>query len=319
MKILLASSIDDAARSELERHHDVVSKVGVGVDELSSLIADRDVLVFRSGVDVTDDVLKAAPNLRLIIRAGSGLDNIDLTTAKDLGVSVVRIPDPSARAVAEFTFALILALARQVALGDRLVRRGRWPKVDLSGTLLEGQTLGVLGAGNIGSVVCELGAVWGMEVLGFVTELPARLRPRLLRPGVDLVEMSTLASQADFLTIHVPLNTSTKGLIDATFIDGMKDSAYLINTSRGGIVDENALYDALTEGRLKGAALDVHENEGEGIVPRLAELPNVVLTPHIGAMADQTQHQIGNRILELLEAFQAGRLEAEVRITERVV
>ena len=153
---------------------------------------------------------------------------------------------------------------------------GLWPKAELSGALLEGQTLGVLGAGNIGSVVCELGAAWGMNVLGYVTEVPERLRSRLYRPGVHLVDLETLVSEADILTIHVPLVESTHHLVDASFIARMKDSAFLINTSRGKVIDETALVEALTNGQLGGAALDVHEQEGEGIVSLLSEFPNVV-------------------------------------------
>lgn len=320
MKVLLASPIDPHAIAVLEQRYDVRHAMKAEPAGLMDAIVGRESVVLRSGVQLTADVLRAADELALIVRAGSGLDNIDLEVARDRGIRVVRIPGMSAPPVAEFTFALLLALARKVTLADRLLREGHWPKPELGGALLHGKTLGVIGVGNIGGLVGQMGAAWGMRVLGSVDAPNDSVTQNLLGRGIMLADNDRVLSESDFVCLHVPLDTSTRHLIGRKELARMKPGSMLINMARGGVVDEAALYEALTTGgHVVGAALDVHEREGEGTISPFAELDNVVLTPHIGAMAQDSQRLIGDRVVEVLDAYGRGELDAEVRDGERVL
>lgn len=313
MKILIASSIDPGAITALEQEHDVIRAFNADTEHLRAAAADREVIVFRSGVQLSEHVLDGAPNLQLLLRAGSGLDNVDVAAATRRSVEVVRVPGSSAQPVAEFTFALLLCLVRKVAMADRLLRQGHWPKAQLGGPLLTGRTLGIVGAGRIGSRVGELGAAWGMRVIGCVADVTPAVQAGLAARGITLASFDTVVAEADFLCLHVPLDEVTRHMIDARVLSQMKHGSYLINVARGGLVDEVALYPELTEGgRLLGAALDVHEREGEGTQSPFADLPNVVLTPHIGAMALDSQRLIGQRVVELVSAHQKGHLLQEL-------
>jgi phosphoglycerate dehydrogenase-like enzyme len=320
MKVLLASAIDPAAVAVLEQRYDVTHALKSEPAGLMDAVADRETVVLRSGVQITADVMAAADELRLLVRAGSGLDNIDLAYARRRDIRVVRIPGMSAPPVAEFTFALLLALARRVTLADRLLREGHWPKPQLGGPLLHGKTLGIIGAGAIGGLVGQMGAAWGMRVLGSVAAPNESVAQQLLGRGITLADNEQVLAQSDFVSLHVPLDETTWHLIGADELALMKPGSMLVNMARGGVVDEVALYRALTGGgNVAGAALDVHEAEGEGTVSPFAELDNVVLTPHIGAMALDSQRLIGARVVELLDAYHHGQLDAEVRDGEHVV
>ena len=317
MNILLLSSIASSAIDALSERHDVVCGFDGGLD-LEAALGDRDVVIFRSGVALSAVELDWAPKLELIIRAGSGFDNIDLDHCTRRGIRVARIPGPSAQAVAEFTFGLVLALGRRIVEADRKVRRGEWPKRTLGGSLLVGKTLGIVGAGNIGGRVGRLGSAWGMRVVGCVDPTLDVASPDIAVEGVTMQSFADVVANADILTVHCPLTPDTRGLIDADVMARMKPGALLVNTARGGIVDESALRSALASGHLAGAALDVHEAEGEGIVPELASFDNVVLTPHIGGMALESQEAIGARLVELLDAHEGGRFDDEVEPAERL-
>ncbi len=320
MKILLASSIDPAAMEALERDHDVVRAFNAPEDRLVELVSDRGAVVFRSGVRISARVLDAAPNLELLVRGGSGLDNIDLDHAVRRGVQVVRVPGSSAQPVAEMTFALLLGLVRKVALADRLLRDGHWPKAQLGGPLLSGRTIGIVGAGRIGSRVGEMGAAWGMRAIGCTAYRTPEVEASLAARGITLTDFDTVIAESDFVCLHLPLDERTHHVIDAAVLARMKPGSFLVNMARGGVVDEAALLPALTApgGNLLGAALDVHELEGEGVVSPFASLPNVVLTPHIGAMAWDSQRLIGERVVELLSAHERGCLDALVTSEEAV-
>ena len=303
MKLLLLSRIFEESIECLREAHDVIEAFDATPGELQEMIADREALVFRSGVDVSAELMARASGLKLLIRAGSGLDNIDLDYVNTHGLELIRIPGPGARAVSELAFSFMLALTRQIIPADRMLRAGHWAKHELSGYLLEGKTLGVYGAGNIGSLVGRMGAAWGMNVLACV-ERPSEEREKELRQqNIRLVDADVVVSNSDFLSINLPLSATTRGLIDANTIRRMKAGSYLVNLARGGIVDENALFDALTSGRLRGAALDVHAAEGEGKISVLAELPNVILTPHIGAMTVDSQRAVGERVVEIVGSY----------------
>jgi phosphoglycerate dehydrogenase-like enzyme len=303
----------------LETDHDVVRAFNASEERLAELIRDREVVVFRSGVTLSADVLDHAPNLELLIRAGSGLDNVDIAHARSRGVEIVRVPGSSAQPVAELTFGLLLSLVRKVALADRLLRQGHWPKAQLGGPLLAGKTLGIVGAGRIGSRVGEMGVAWGMRAIGCVDRVDPAVRTSLAGRGITLTDFDTVVAESDFLCLHLPLDDRTHHLIDADVLARMKEGSFLVNMARGGVVDEKALYIELTQGRrVLGAALDVHEAEGEGVVTPLSELPNVVLTPHIGAMAWDSQRLIGERVVEVLCAHERGCLD-ELLVPDEVV
>jgi phosphoglycerate dehydrogenase-like enzyme len=300
MKILLASSIDPDAVRRLCVDHEVVCAFGASEPELIDAIVGADVLVFRSGVTITRAVLDAASALSLILRAGSGFENIDLEAVRERGIRFIRIPGPGANAVAELSFALMLALARDLLWADSSWRAGQWVKPLAHGRLLTGRVLGVVGAGNIGMRVGEMGASWGMRVLGCVEDMDAATADELVRRGIEPTDLSTVLGESDFVSVHVPLQSSTRNLIDATALASMKQGSYLVSLARGGVVDEVALRHHLERGHLAGAGLDVHAVEGDGHVPALADLPNVILTPHIGASTVDSQRQIGRIIAECI-------------------
>jgi D-3-phosphoglycerate dehydrogenase / 2-oxoglutarate reductase len=302
VKILVASKIDPGAVETLRARHDVDVAVGVDRTELEGRIADREALVFRSGVSIDEDLLDRAPRLRIIVRAGSGLDNLDLDMVEARGIRLHRIPGPGARAVAELTFALFLALARQVLVADRLLREGQWAKNDLVGWNLGGKTLGIVGLGSIGSTVARLGRAWDMQVIGCVERPSPERAAAFEAAGIRLTGLDDVLAESDFLSLHVPLGPDTRGLIGATRLARMRRGSFLVNIARGGVVDEVALLDALRSGdRPAGAALDVHVNEGEGKVSPLAALQNVILTPHVGATTVDAQREIGAEIVRIVD------------------
>lgn len=303
MKLLIASSIDDDAIATLRQSHDVVCAFDASQEQLEKLVVDREVLIFRSGVQINRDVMSRAPGLKLLVRAGSGLDNIDMEYVREHRLQLVRVPGPGAQAVAEMTFALMLGLARKILPADRQWRQGHWVKRQMKGHSVSGKVLGVVGAGNIGSRVGQMGTAWGMKVLGCV-EVPTEQKAReLAEAGVELVDFQQVLEEADFITLHVPLKETTRNLIDAEALSLVKPTAFLINLARGGVVDEAALYEALMEGRLLGAALDVHAREGEGNISPFAELDNVILTPHIGASSHDAQREIGEIVIRTVNGF----------------
>ena len=304
MKILIASSISPHAIEKLRQKHDVICAFNADEATLKKRIRDRDAVILRSGVSLSAAVMRCAPHLKLLVRAGSGTDNIDLNYIREHGVKLERIPEPGAKAVAEMAFTLMLALARNLFEADRTLRQGQWRKSALAGSLLTGKTLGIVGAGNIGARVGWMGAAWGMRALGCVENPTRAIARQLAGKNIRLAAFDEVIAESDFLCIHVPLTAGTKNLIDATVLARMKPCAILVNLARGGVVDEQALYNALAvEGRLAGAALDVHQREGEGHISPLADLPNVILTPHIGAQTIDSQREIGDRVLKIVAAY----------------
>ena len=312
MKILIASSINKSAIEKLQKEHDVVCSFNASEESLISAIADREILIFRSGVKISTDVLKSAPNLKLLLRAGSGLDNLDLNYVNQRGIKLVRIPQPGAKAVAELSFAFMLALSRDLFKADSSWRNGHWVKSEMNGYLLTNKVLGVVGCGNIGSRVGAMGAAWGMNVLGCVrhSNLTNEFISGMKAKGIKITSFDEVVANADYLSIHVPLDDSTRNLIDQNVLNKMKPGSYLMNLARGGVVNEQALYHALTEGgKLRGAATDVHVAEGEGKISPLAELKNVILTPHIGAQTIDSQKEIGEIILSTVEEFDKEKIK----------
>ncbi len=317
MNILIASSIAKHAIEELNKKHNVICAFNAPEEKLISEISDRDIIIFRSGVKISEQVMKAGSNLKFLIRAGSGLDNLDVEYANKRGLELKRIPEPGAKAVAELSFAFMLTLSRNLLYADKEWKRGHWVKSEITGYLLRGKVLGIVGAGNIGSLVGQMGSAWGMTVLGCVAEEDYTKENEiyLTSKGIKLTSFEEVITNADYLTIHVPLDDSTRNLIDRKVLKMMKPGSYLMTLARGGVVNEKDLLEELTNGeRLRGAGLDVHENEGEGKISPLASLPNVVFSPHMGAQTIDSQREIGDRVLETVEYFE-NKLNSREEIT----
>jgi len=308
MNVLLASVICPEAVENLQTKHAVTCGWHAQGEEFAAMLGESEAVVFRSGVEMSAAVMSRAPKLRLLVRAGAGLDNLDAEHARSRNIRLVCIPVPGGRAVAELTMALMLMLARKILVADQALRRGRWLKHDLNGCLLHDKCLGIVGAGRIGSLVGEMGATLGMKVVGCVARPSAAKAEKLARKGLHLTNFDAVIEQADFLSIHLPLTAETRNLVNQQVLSRTKPGAFLINLGRGGVVDEEALLQALTQpAGLGGAALDVHCCEGEGQVSPLAALPNVVLTPHIGSTTVETQREIGRHVVAAIEAFSEGQ------------
>lgn len=317
MKILIASPIDDQAIETLKEEHDVICAYSVTEEELRKIIHDRNVLVFRSGVKIDADLLKSAPALKLIVRAGSGVDNIDLDYVNQSGIEFHRIPGPGAEAAAEMAFAFMLALSRRLFEADSSMREARWEKYQLSGYLIRRKVLGIVGMGDIGAHVADMGRAWNMHVIGCVENFSLERVAKFRRKEIDLLGFDQVVEHSDYICLHVPLTDKTRNLINADVLGRVKPGSYLINLARGGVVDEQALYDSLVKGdRLRGAALDVHKNEGEGKLSPLASLSNVILTPHIGAMAVDAQRAIGHIAVEIIKDFESKPVETRQTMEE---
>lgn len=304
--VLVVDPVHDTALARLAEHVEVVVRIQPSPSELLELVPAVDAIVLRSGVRVPAEVFAAARRLRVVGRAGAGLDNIDLSAARDHGVTVFNVPGGSANAVAELALGLMLALLRRITLADRQVRSGLWDKPGLVGGELSQRTLGIVGCGGIGSRLARLAGACSMQVLTTVARPSPARRHELSRTGVELVTLARLLQVSDVVCVAVPLTPGTRGMVGADELDLMRPGAHLVNVSRGGVVDEKALEAALRRGRIAGAALDVHQHEGSGR-SALADLDNVVLTPHIGAMTDEAQRRIGEALVDDLLAVLAGR------------
>ncbi|HEY6907050.1 MAG TPA: NAD(P)-dependent oxidoreductase, partial [Ignavibacteriaceae bacterium] len=233
MKILIASSIHADAVEQLKQHHDVISAINAPTDELVAKVRDRELIIFRSGVSITTDVMSAAPNLKFLVRAGSGLDNLDVEYTVKNNIQLVRIPEPGAKAVAELSFAFMLMLSRNLLKADNEWRKGHWIKSEMNGYLLTGKVLGIVGAGNIGSRVGRMGAAWGMNVLGCV-EFPSKeIENDLKAQGIKLTTCDEVIRNSDYISIHVPLTDKTRNMINANVLNRMKKGSYLMNLARG--------------------------------------------------------------------------------------
>jgi D-3-phosphoglycerate dehydrogenase len=271
-------------------------------------------LIVRSATTVDAALLDKAPELRVVGRAGVGIDNIDVAAASERGVAVMNSPGGNTISAAELTMALMLAAVRRVAEADRSIREGRWDRTALQGVELRGKTLGVIGAGRIGWEVAQRSRAFGMRVIVY--------DPYLALERVDeihplLVSLDRLIETSDVITLHVPLNPETRGLIGEDALRRMKRSAFVLNVSRGGVVDEEALARALTEGQIAGAGLDVYEHEPLPPDSPLLHAPNLVLTPHLGASTKEAQIQVALEVARNMRAALAlGDLSAAVNATD---
>ena len=264
-------------------------------------LGESDALVVRGRTKVTAEVLgQVSPKLRVIGRAGVGVDNIDLESAKSRGITVVNAPQAVTVAVAELTIGLMLSLSRHIPAADASMRRAEWRKSELKGSELFEKTLGIVGVGRIGAAIAERARAFGMKVLGYDALVPdEELRNR----GVEPTDLDALLGASDYVSLHLPLNKETRGMFSSETLGKMKPGAHLVSVARGGIVDEQALLAALDSGHLAGAALDVFSKEPPGESPLLVH-PRMVSTPHIGASTEEAQAKAGRDIAtEVLAAL----------------
>lgn len=313
-RVLICDKIHETAVHLLQEQADVDIKIGLPPAELLDVVPLYDGLITRSATTVTAELIKHGLNLKIIGRAGSGLDNIDVEAARTANVVVVNSPDANTLAVAEHTLALMLALARRLPQAVNSMKAGKWEKSQLMGLGLAGKTLGIVGFGRIGRQVSLRAQAFGMKVLVNQKAMTPELQ---IEEGVTAVDLNDLLAQADFITLHVPLRPETHNLIGAAQLALMKPTAFLINTARGGVIDEQALWAALDDGRIAGAALDVFAQEPT-VNQALVQHERVIATPHIAASTEAAQEAAATTIAELfIEFFQ--QVEVETVLPLRVV
>jgi D-3-phosphoglycerate dehydrogenase / 2-oxoglutarate reductase len=290
LKVLVTEKLAAAGVGLLRQEFEVDVLLGLSHQELLERIGEYDGLIVRSATKVTEDVIERAENLKAIGRAGIGVDNIDLEAATKRGVLVANAPESNTVAAAEHTLGLMLAAARRIPAADSSLRDGEWKRSAFKGVEVSEKTLGLVGLGHVGAIVARGAIGMGMRVLAYDPYVsPDRMRSMNVERAESLDEVF---ENSDFVSLHVPRTPQTAGMVDAGALEKMKASAYLINVARGGIVDETALYNALKEGTISGAALDVFVEEPTTDSP-LFSLPNVVVTPHLGASTAEAQDRAG--------------------------
>ena len=299
MKVLVADEISKNGVEMLKAqgyHVDV--RTGLKEDELVKVIKDYDVLLVRSATKATRKVIEAG-KLKVIGRAGIGVDNIDVDAATERGVLVMNAPSGNVISTAELTIGFIFALARRIAQADASMKKGEWKRKEMKGTQVQGKTLGIIGLGRVGAEVTKRASALGMTVIAYDPLVSPEVGTRL---HVRLVQLDRLLQEADIITVHTPMTPQTKDMIGKAELAKMKKSALLINCARGGVVNEDALYDALAGNKIAGAALDVFMNEPPA-GSKLLTLQNVVLTPHLGATTTEAQEEVGSEIAEQVIAY----------------
>ncbi len=301
-RILLSDSLSQQGLEVFNRYPalQVDSRTGLKPAELAAIIGDYDALVVRSATRVTREIIGHAERLRVIGRAGVGVDNIDLEAATRRGIVVMNSPLGNSVTTAEHTITMMMALARHIPAANAAVRAGRWERSKFTGIEVCNKTLGVIGLGNIGRIVADRAQGLKMKVIGFDPILTAEAAARI---GVEIVGLDELFRRADFITVHAPLTAETRGLIGAAAIGKMKPGVRILNCARGGIVDEKALADGLRSGKVGGAALDVFVEEPPPKDHPLLAFDNVVATPHLGAATDEAQIQVAIDIAQQIAEF----------------
>lgn len=296
-KVLIADGLAPEGIAKLKGIESIELLDFAAIDraELKKMIANVDILIVRSRTQVDKDLLAGAKNLKLAIRAGIGLDNIDVAAATDSGVVVMNAPTGNIVTTAEHALAMLFAVSRHIPAADASMRAGKWEKKKFQGNELRGKTLGILGLGNIGKAFAERARGLQMVVTGYD---PYLSEEAAAKHHIRLVSMDELLRNSDYITVHVPLIPQTKHLIGKDAFAKMKKGAYLINCARGGIVDETALVEALEKKQLNGAALDVFETEPLPANSPLLKRDDIVMTPHLGASTDEAQVQVGLEVAE---------------------
>jgi len=309
-KVLVADPISDRGVDGLREGDALVVDVKTGLkpDELLAIVADYSAIVVRSQTKITAQVIEAAPKLRVVGRAGVGVDNVDVAAATKSGVIVMNTPGGNTISTAEHAFSLLMSTARNIPQADASVKSGKWNRKTFEGVELYSKTLGILGMGRIGTEIARRAIAFGMRVLAYDPYLsPSKARSL----QVELMEdLDGLLARVDFVTMHMPLTPETRHMIDARRLELMKPEARIVNCARGGLIDEAALEQALQTGKIAAAALDVFEVEPPPADYSLLKLPNIVFTPHLGASTAEAQESVG---IEIAEAIRAALLEGEIR------
>ncbi len=306
-KILLTDGLHESGKTILGSEATVDDCNDISADELLKIIGNYDAMIVRGRTKVTPEVLAAAKNLKVVGRAGVGVDNINLASAKEHGVAVVNAPVSTSLAVAELTIGLMFAVARMIPRADSTMKAGQWIKKQLEGIELNGKTLGVIGVGNIGCAVAGRAGMLGMKVLGYDPAFD-EVKACVARP----VDLDELYASSDFITIHVPLIEQTRSLINAETLAKMKRGVRIVCAARGGVIDEAALLEALNSGQVAAAALDVFAKEPPGLTDLVAH-PNVLATPHIGAQTEEAQNRASEDIAsEVLTGLRGEKLRWRV-------
>ena len=294
--VLICDQVNSTLKEILEKNGlKVTYEPEITPEQIAEKIGIFEVVVVRSRTKMTRELVEKANKCQIIARVGVGLDNIDQDAAKEKNIRVINAVEGAITAVAELVIGLMLSMAREIPRADREIRNGNWIKKELMGTELKGKYLGIVGLGNIGKRLGRLARALNMNIIGYdVTEIDNEFSKEV---GLMKADLDTLLSSADYVSFHVPLLDSTRHMINAEKLKMMKNTARIINTARGGVIDEDALYNSLKEGRLAGAALDVFEVE-PATGNKLITLPNFVATPHMGAQTKEAQLLAANIIAE---------------------
>jgi D-3-phosphoglycerate dehydrogenase len=312
MKVLISDNLHSDGVAILEGHPniEVVNKPGMSPDQLKEAIKDADALIIRSATKVTADVIDAAPRLKVVGRAGTGLDNVDIPAASKRGIVVMNTPGGNSITTAEHAISLMLALARNIPQAAASMREGKWEKKKFQGQEIFNKTLGVIGLGRIGSIVADRGLGLKMRVLGYDPFLTPDAIGAL---GVEPAKLDELLARSDYITIHTPKTKETAKLLDKSAFKKMKPGVRIINCARGGLVNEEALMEALKDGRVAGAALDVYDPEPPKEDWPMRQSPNVIFTPHLGASTEEAQANVAVAISEqILEYLLYGTIKNAV-------
>jgi len=301
MKVLVSDNLGEIGIRMFEEEEGIEVDVNTGLppEELKGIIGDYEGLVIRSATKVTEDLLQVATKLKVVGRAGIGLDNVDIPAATKRGVVVMNTPGGNVITTAEHTIAMMMSLTRNIPTGTASLKSGKWEKKKLQGREIFNKKLGVIGFGKIGSIVADRAQGLKMKVIVHDTEVPAE---EIEKEGFQSVSLEQLYREADYITVHVPKLDSTTGLLNRAAFDQMKDGVMVINVARGGIVDETDLNDALQSGKVAGAALDVFETEPPGSC-QLFEHDRVICTPHLGASTREAQINVAVAVAEQMIDF----------------
>jgi len=294
--VLICDQVNPVLNEILEKNGlQITYEPEITPEQIQEKIENFEVVIVRSRTKITKDMIDKATKCQIIARVGVGLDNIDQAAAKEKNIRVINAVEGAMNAVAELVIGLMLSLAREIPRADREVRNGNWIKKELMGTELRGKYLGIVGLGNIGKRLGRLARALNMNIIGYdVVPIDEEFSKEV---GLMKADLGTLLASSDYVSLHVPLLDSTKHLINAEKMSTMKNTSRIINTSRGGVIDEEALYEFLKDGKLGGAALDVFEVE-PATSNNLATLPNFISTPHMGAQTKEAQSLAANVIAE---------------------
>jgi D-3-phosphoglycerate dehydrogenase len=293
MKVLVSDAIAEQGIEILKNAgFEVVQKTGLSPEELVKAIPDFDAIIVRSATKVTKEVIEAGNNLKVIGRAGIGLDNIDLEKAKEKGIKVVNTPTATSISVAELALGMMFCAARRIPQASISTKNSKWEKKKFKGFELYGKKLGIIGIGRIGSETAKRAKILGMEIIAYDPYIKTS-------DYANIVDLDTLLKESDYISLHIPKTNETEHILNKTAFDKMKEGVVIINCARGGVVDENALYDAINDGKVRIACVDVFESE-PAKDNKLFNLDQVIVTPHIGAQTKEGQTRAGTQVAELV-------------------